>query len=166
MAGVILPESKMVAARGSLAPRKPGILIVDDMALMLALLKRALEPRGYAVWLAEDGETAIDLYRRNAARIDVVLLDVQMPGMDGPQTLAALRQVDPGLTACFMTRAPGAYTRADLLLLGAVRVFEKPFRPSEVAESLDGMRTATRSAFPAGRSPRPRRRFHAIHRTD
>ena len=118
------------------------------------------------MWLAVDGETAIDLYRRNAAGINVVLLDVQMPGMDGPQTLAALRQVDPGLVACFMTRDPGTYTRAELLLLGAVRVFEKPFRPAEVAESLDGMRTATRSAFPASRSWRPRRRFHAIHRTD
>jgi CheY-like chemotaxis protein len=47
------------------------------------------------VWLAAGGQEALDLYQRHREAIDVVLLDVRMPGLDGPQTLAALRALNP-----------------------------------------------------------------------
>ena len=50
--------------RGAIA-RKPGILIADDMALILTLLKFELESRGFNVWLAMDGDDALDLYRKH-----------------------------------------------------------------------------------------------------
>jgi CheY-like chemotaxis protein len=75
--------------------RKPGILIADDMALILTLLKFELESRGFNAWLAVDGNDALDLYRRHREEIDLVLLDVQMRGLDGPHTLEALQQFDP-----------------------------------------------------------------------
>jgi CheY-like chemotaxis protein len=75
--------------------RNPGILIVDDMEPILTLLKFELEPRAFTVWLAVDGDDAIDLYQRNRAEIDLVLLDVQMPGLDGPHTLAILQKLNP-----------------------------------------------------------------------
>ena len=53
-------------------PRNPGILIADDKGLILTLLKLELEPRGFTVWLAVDGDDALDLYRRNHAEIDLV----------------------------------------------------------------------------------------------
>src|SRR5262249_58605364 len=46
-------------------PRNPGILIADDMGLILTLLKFELEACGFTVWLAVDGDDAVDLYRRN-----------------------------------------------------------------------------------------------------
>ena len=55
------------------------------------------------MWLAVDGDDALDLYQRHRAEIDLVLLDVQMPGLDGPRTLDALREFDPDVLACFMT---------------------------------------------------------------
>jgi len=121
-------------ADGSTAsPRNPGILIADDMGLMLTLLKLELEPRGFNVWLAVDGDDALDLYRRHRSQIDVVLLDVQMPGLDGPHTLEALQRFNPDVVACFMTENPGIYTEKDLLQRGAACVFKKPCQPAEVA---------------------------------
>jgi CheY-like chemotaxis protein len=130
-------------ANGSAAnPRNPGILIADDMGLILTLLKLELEPRGFNVWLAVDGDDALDLYRRHRRQIDLVLLEVQMPGLDGPQTLDALQQFNPDVVACFMNGNPSIYTEEDLLELGAVCVFNKPWRPAEVAHCLQSLVSA------------------------
>lgn len=117
-------------------PRKPGVLVADDMGLILTMLKVALEARGFDVWLAMDGDDAIDQYKRDSAEIDLVLLDVQMPGLDGPRTLNALRRLDPDILACFMTGDAGSYTRSDLMACGAVCVFDKPFVAAELAHAL------------------------------
>jgi CheY-like chemotaxis protein len=116
--------------------RKPGILIADDMGLILTLLKFVLEPRGFNVWLAVDSSDAIDLFRRHHEQIDVVLLDVQMPGLDGPHTLAHLQRIDRDVVACFMTGNLGNYSVDELLNRGAMCVFIKPFRLSDVADYL------------------------------
>ena len=67
-----------------------------------------------------------------AAAIDVVVLDVRMPGMDGPQTLAALREVAPRVRCCFLTGDFGVYTEAQLLAMGAGAVLYKPARPEKL----------------------------------
>jgi CheY-like chemotaxis protein len=116
--------------------RNPGILIADDMALILTLLKFELESRGFNAWLAVDGDDALDLYRKHRDEIDLVLLDVQMPGLDGPHTLEALQRLNPHVVACFMSGNAGIYTEKELLDRGAAWVFSKPFRPVEVADVL------------------------------
>src|SRR5262245_59253291 len=73
------------------AGRKPGILVVDDKALVLALLEFELRQYDFSVWLALDGRQAIRLYQRLYRNIDLVLLDVRMPDLDGPQTLGLLQ---------------------------------------------------------------------------
>jgi CheY-like chemotaxis protein len=124
------------AAGCSAVGRKPGILIADDMVLMLTLLKFELEKSDLAVWLAVDGDDALDLYRKHRHEIDLVLLDVRMPGLDGPHTLSALLKIRPDVCCCFMTGNPRPYTVEGLLALGAIRVFQKPFAVSEVTDTL------------------------------
>src|SRR5690349_11978266 len=75
--------------------RRHGVLVVDDQEGVRGVLGAMLRQEGFAVWLAADGWEAIDLYRSRRAAIDLVLLDVRMPGLDGPATLAALRGLDP-----------------------------------------------------------------------
>jgi CheY-like chemotaxis protein len=116
--------------------RRPGILIADDAALILTLLKFELEARGFSVWLAVDGDDALDLYQRHLSEIDLLLLDVQMPGLDGPQTLAALKQLNPDVLACFMTGGSDHYSDDTLRQCGVACVFSKPFRAEEVARAL------------------------------
>jgi CheY-like chemotaxis protein len=65
-----------------------------------------------------------------------VLLDVKMPEFDGPQTLAALREIDPGVRCVFMTGYAAAPLAEELLALGAEHVVEKPFHLRELAATL------------------------------
>jgi CheY-like chemotaxis protein len=122
-----------------LAPQKPGILAVDDEWYVRGLLDAGLRQHGFALWLAADGRAALDLYRRHGRAIDVVLLDVRMPDLDGPQTLAALREINPHIRCCFMSGDPGRYTERELCDLGAAAVIRKPFRLAEVARVLGTM---------------------------
>jgi CheY-like chemotaxis protein len=63
----------------------PGVLVADDDELVRDGARLGLGRRGFRVWLARDGCEAIELYREHQAHIDVVLLDVPMPGTDGPR---------------------------------------------------------------------------------
>jgi CheY-like chemotaxis protein len=136
MTAVEMHESLFAIEHTRAIPRNLGILVVDDMGLILSMLKVALQSRGFNVWLAENGDDAIPLYRLNREEIDLVLLDVQMPGLDGPHTLDALRRLDPDVLACFMTGNSGDYSRDDLLECGVARVFNKPFSAITLAQSI------------------------------
>jgi CheY-like chemotaxis protein len=136
--------------------RNPGILIADDMALILTLLKFELESRGFNVWLAVDGDDALDLYRTYQSEIDLVLLDVQMPGLDGPQTLEALQLLNPDVTACFMSGRADNYTEENLLERGAAWILSKPFRPAEVADVLHWLVSTPATARPFREKKRTR----------
>ena len=95
-----------------------------------------MERQGFAVWLADGGRSALEVYARHQAFVSVVLLDVRMPDMDGPQTLAGLQRINPAVLCCFMSGDFGMYTPESLLGLGAVRLFDKPFRVEDLAASL------------------------------
>jgi CheY-like chemotaxis protein len=75
-------------------PVKLGVLVVDDDCHVRLMVQRGLERDGFEVWLAPTGDEAVELYRQLRERISVVLLDVRMPGLDGPATLDALRALD------------------------------------------------------------------------
>jgi CheY-like chemotaxis protein len=105
----------------------PGVLVVEDTADVRQLLGFALPQLGSPVWLADGGREAVRLYQEHRQEIGVVLLDVRMPDLDGPATLAALQELDPAVRVVFMTGHTGPYTAEELLALGAARVLEKPF---------------------------------------
>jgi two-component system OmpR family response regulator len=113
-----------------------AVLVVDDEAAIRELLQRSLNAYGLDAITAASGREAVELYRRHGGQIGVVLLDVQLPQQDGPQTLACLRALEPGLPCCFMSGNSGRYTQAELLALGAAHVFFKPFELETVALAL------------------------------
>jgi two-component system OmpR family response regulator len=133
-----------------LAPaRAHGVLVADDEADVRDVLHATLRREGFAVWLAAHGHEALSVFRQQRESIDLVLLDVHMPGLDGPQTLVALQEVTPQIRCCFMTGYLDGYTVQGLRHLGARAVFMKPFRPFEVAQALrtmTGAPSASRSA--------------------
>ena len=112
------------------------ILLVEDDADVRRFLELFLSRASFRVRPAQSGEQALGLYAEHRGTIDLVLLDVRMPGLDGPQTLAALREVAPRVRCCFMTGDPGGYTEEGLRALGRAAVVRKPFRLADVAGPL------------------------------
>jgi len=111
------------------------ILVIDDDPLIGAATRLALEAAGgYRVELCESGAAALDVAGR--FRPDLVLLDVMIPDLDGPSTLAALRRAE-GLADLPVVFLTGRTKPAELALyraLGARAVISKPFDPGLLAQ--------------------------------
>ena len=116
--------------------RNCGVLVADDEAEIRDVLEVGLQREGFRVWLAADGQEALSLYRVHHANIDVVLLDVLMPRLDGLTTLDALKSIGPTIPCCVMSGYFGEHTEAGLRAKGAHTVFAKPFHLPEVAHVL------------------------------
>jgi CheY-like chemotaxis protein len=114
----------------------PGVLLAEDEPVIRDLLGHLLRAKGFAVWSAADGWEALEVYGRHQADIRAVLLDVHMPRLDGPQTLRALRQFDPGVRCCFITGTAGGDEEEALRAMGPTAVLHKPCTPEELAEAL------------------------------
>jgi CheY-like chemotaxis protein len=112
---------------GSFNANGRTILVVDDDDHIRRLLGMALPSYGFRVVLAANGRKAVELYRRNHADIDLALVDIRMPGLDGPGTVQALKTINPDVLFCFMSGNFGDYQVEDLLGMGAVQVLPKPF---------------------------------------
>jgi CheY-like chemotaxis protein len=119
--------------------RQPGVLIVDDQVWVRDVLALGLRNQGFSVWTAPGGKEGAAVYREYAREIDVVLVDVRMPDMDGPQTLEALRRINSDVRCCFMSGDLGDYSGQNLLDFGALAVLEKPFDLKVVAAVLVGL---------------------------
>ena len=118
------------------AAAAPVVLVADDDEYIRLLMRVAMPRVNLAPLLAADGREAVELFRRHQDVIQAVLLDVHMPGTDGPSAWAQIRQINPRVPCCFMTGFSNRYSGADLLALGAVQVFEKPFRPDEILQAM------------------------------
>jgi CheY-like chemotaxis protein len=112
-----------------------------------------LREGGYPVWVAEHGGRALELYRSLRGQIALVLLDVWMPGLDGPATLRALREVDAQVRCCFITGGFTRYTEEQLLGEGAVQVMMKPPSWDQLRSVLAG--SAGRRERPPAPGPNP-----------
>jgi CheY-like chemotaxis protein len=118
----------------------PTILLVDDDADIRRMAALSLERiGGFRVALASSGEEAIA--RALAEPPDLLLLDVSMPGMDGPATLAALRRHLPAerVPVVFFTAIANAEEVIRLRALGAVGVVGKPFDVMGLSACIDGI---------------------------
>jgi len=103
------------------------VLVVDDQRDNLEALSRALEPLGYGVWQAADGDRGLALARQRQP--DVILLDVVMPGMDGYEVCRRLK-ADPEtmlLPVVFLTGLDSREARLQGLEAGATDFLSKPF---------------------------------------
>lgn len=113
------------------------ILQIDDDEDILAVGQAALEGYGgFEVRTAQTGQQALEVGKSFAPQL--ILLDWMMPGMDGPQTLQALRAA-PGLAqvpVVYLTAAVSPSLREQALAAGAVEVLIKPFVPRQLVAEL------------------------------
>ena len=107
------------------------ILVADDEPLIRGLVADTLKGAGYNVLTAADGAEALALFARDAARVALVLTDIDMPVMDGLRTIHALRHIAPTTRIVVMSGVPddGEAIAADSRVTALVR---KPFRADEL----------------------------------
>jgi len=110
------------------------ILVVDDDAEILVLIKEALEQRQFSCITAFDAETAIALVSREP--FDIVLTDVVMPGMNGLDLIRNLKKTNPKLRVIAMTGFYNEFSFEDALQAGATDFIKKPFPVEELLARL------------------------------
>jgi DNA-binding response OmpR family regulator len=132
------------------AREETTVLVVEDDPTLLSTLSYNLTRSGYRVLLAADGETAMATARREGKRLDLVLLDVMLPGMSGFQVLRQIR-AESDVPVLMLSARGEEQDRIDGLELGADDYVVKPFA---LRELLARVRAAVRRwAVPAARPP-------------
>ncbi len=112
------------------------ILVVDDEPTVRATARTALTRSGFDVLLAEDGRVALDLYRKRADEISLVLLDLTMPEMSGEETFAQLRTIKPDVKVVLSSgyserEAARSFRDSDL-----AGFLQKPYTGTELSEKV------------------------------
>jgi len=122
-------------------PRLAGsetILLIEDDPGVRSITGSALEGYGYRVLVAANGDEAVRIAQRHDGRIDLIVTDVLMPGLTGPQTVERLRATQGSLAALFIS----GYTADTIprnVVGGDAAFLQKPFTPSALAAKLRSM---------------------------
>src|SRR5579872_2348808 len=128
------PEARTEA----LPPRREGltILLAEDDALMRRLTRKMLEEHGYKVLEAVDGESALEVVRSEP--IDLILTDVVMKGMNGPELVLRLMDSHPSMKVVYMSGYTGELI-ANQGVEGSIRLLEKPFTRADLLKTVDAV---------------------------
>ena len=109
---------------------KPSLLVVDDEEMSRFILREALTKRGYAVDEAPDAESGLRKLRHR--QYDLVLLDVQMPGLSGIDAIPKFKDIDPSVIIIMTTALGSKEMIMESISRGALDYFVKPFRMEEM----------------------------------
>ena len=112
------------------------ILVADDETIVLNLLVDLLQSRGYRVLTASDGVEAAEIYSAKQDDIDLVILDVVMPRMDGLEALKKILETNPRAKVLMISGYAQIDTVDNCLQAGAKGFIRKPFRISEISEKI------------------------------
>jgi len=117
------------------------VLIVDDEESIRSSLDRLLSYEKYRTFLAKDGPQAIEIVQ--SERVDIVLLDIKMPGMDGIEVLAKLKEMNPELPVVIISGHGTIATAVEATKLGAFDFIEKPIDMDRLLLTIrNGLKTA------------------------
>jgi len=119
------------------------VLVADDNEVAQRLCRRVLEKAGHRVLTASDGIEAVSLALANP--LDMILMDVAMPGMDGLEAMRQIKAQKPGMAIVIASAHSMASDRERFLAAGADDVLSKPFRLTDLTAVVDRL-TANRSA--------------------
>ncbi|MBT0652286.1 sigma-54-dependent transcriptional regulator [Geomobilimonas luticola] len=111
--------------------KKTKILVVDDEHLIRWSLEQNLKKQGYEVTSAGNGEDALRLVREDQP--DLVLLDIQLPGINGLEVLERIKEIDEEIIVIMVTAHGGLETAVNAMRLGAYDYINKPFNLDEMA---------------------------------
>jgi two-component system CheB/CheR fusion protein len=116
-----------------------AILVADDEGIIRRLTKAALEHRGYAVLLAENGIEAVTIFQQRAAEITGVLLDMTMPIMGGEEALRRIREIRPDVPVLVASGYSEIFTRERLGDTVNVSFIQKPYTVMQLAGKIKAL---------------------------
>ncbi len=140
---IYLPRTEGTAVsahEASVTPSLPNgsetVLLVEDEEQILNLGKRILQQRGYQVLAAQSPKEALELARKYAGRIDLLITDVVMPGMNGKELRRQIDVIQPGIRCIYVSGYTAEVIAHDGLLEGDVHFLQKPFTLRTLTEKI------------------------------
>jgi PAS domain S-box-containing protein len=151
---------RTVAARSSVLEAGTGtVLVVDDEPMVLAFIEEALKKLGYKVLTVVDGQQACEVYSSHSNQIDMVLLDMVMPGTTGLEICRRLRGINPKVKVILSSGYSSGDVAREARLAGAMGFIGKPYSLEELSSALhrpESLSARLSTEDPDPGPPRPR----------
>jgi CheY-like chemotaxis protein len=128
--------------KGRLISGKGRVLLVDDEKEVIEVCKEMLEALGYEVLVAAAGAQAVSVVKNDVKGIDLMILDVVMPGMDGVQTYDAVRLLKPDLRVLVCSGLAPKEDIRQMIENGCRDFLLKPFDIAKLSEKIESVFSA------------------------
>jgi len=112
------------------------VLLVDDEEMIIDVGKQLIKKLGYSVLIARSGKEAIELYEKNSDRIDMVILDMIMPGMGGAETYDRLKEINSDIKVLLSSGYSIDGRAAEILEGGCDGFIQKPFNLKDLSKKI------------------------------
>ncbi|MDD4996660.1 MAG: response regulator [Syntrophales bacterium] len=112
------------------------ILLVDDEEMIIKVAERILKKLGYRVMTAQNGQEAVEIYRTHRDRIDLVILDMIMPGMGGKELYNTLKKMNPEAKVLLSSGYSIDGEAMEIMESGCNGFLQKPFSPSQLSQKI------------------------------
>jgi CheY-like chemotaxis protein len=119
-----------------LSPGSETVLLVDDEEMIIDVGREMLAKLGYKVLTAQSGREAIEIYRQNKKKIDIVILDVIMPGLHGGETYDQLKTIDPNVDVLLASGYGLNKQIGEILERGCNGFIQKPFNMKQLSRNI------------------------------
>ncbi len=115
------------------------ILLIDDEEMIIKVGEELLQELGYKVLVARSGQSAIKLYKKNTDKIDLVIMDMIMPGMGGGETFDHLKEINPDIKVLLSSGYSINGQASEILERGCDDFIQKPFNINQLSEKIQGI---------------------------
>jgi len=138
---IYLPASKKHVSggkkpTGEIMQGSEMILLVDDEEMIVNVGEQMLDRLGYTVIIAKGGKEAIELYKENQEKIDMVILDMIMPDVDGKMAYEKLKEINPGIKVLLSSGYSVTGQAQEILDKGCNGFIQKPFNLKDLSLKL------------------------------
>jgi CheY-like chemotaxis protein len=110
------------------------VLLVDDEALVREVAQKSLEFKGYNVIAAAGGVEGLERFREYRHSIDIILADIKMPGLSGPEMVERIRRENPKVNVLFIS---GNHDGLPEWARETCGILHKPFTPAELVSAIE-----------------------------
>jgi two-component system cell cycle sensor histidine kinase/response regulator CckA len=131
-----LEDAPLLVPATATARGHETVLVVDDEPGLRALARTGLQHHGFDVVAVETGEQALEILRLGEPHVDVVLLDLTLPGISGERVLREVRKLTPGLPVVIASGYATVESQSSWMAAGAMSFVAKPYRIQQIAQKL------------------------------